>query len=129
MSSNPNFKQLRVAVVGGGLGGLSAAVALRRAGHIGASIFILRCERSLPKEHNSTVEIYERRDFNVEVGASISCAANGTQWLREWEVDIPDMKPVILVHHFSFEIRTVADGGEDETGYARLGDWKDSEPV
>jgi salicylate hydroxylase len=43
------------------------------------------------------VEIYERRDFNVEVGASISCAANGTQWLREWEVDIPDMKPVILV--------------------------------
>lgn len=29
------FKQLRVAVIGGGLGGLSAAVALRRAGHIG----------------------------------------------------------------------------------------------
>ncbi|KAK7471025.1 hypothetical protein VKT23_002440 [Stygiomarasmius scandens] len=77
MSSNPNFKQLRVAVVGGGLGGLSAAVALRRAGHL--------------------VEIYERRDFNVEVGASISCAANGTQWLRYWDVDIPDMKPVILM--------------------------------
>ncbi|KAJ3992256.1 salicylate hydroxylase [Lentinula boryana] len=76
-STNPNFKQLRVAVVGGGLGGLSAAVALRRAGHL--------------------VEIYERRDFNVEVGASISCAANGTQWLREWDVDIPDMKPVILM--------------------------------
>lgn len=44
-----------------------------------------------------SVDIYERRDFNVEVGASISCAANGTQWLREWEVNIPDMKPVILV--------------------------------
>ncbi len=43
------------------------------------------------------VEIYERRDFDVEVGASISCAANGTQFLREWNVDIPDMKPVILV--------------------------------
>ncbi|KAG7445926.1 salicylate hydroxylase [Guyanagaster necrorhizus] len=76
-SLNPNFKQLHIAVVGGGLAGLSAAVALRRAGHL--------------------VNIYERRDFNVEVGASISCAANGTQWLREWDVDIADMKPVVLM--------------------------------
>ncbi|KAJ7265854.1 salicylate hydroxylase [Mycena haematopus] len=76
--SSSNFKQLKVAIVGGGIGGLAAAVALRRAGHL--------------------VDIYERRGFEVEVGASISCAANGTQWLREWEVDIPDMKPVILMN-------------------------------
>ena len=64
------------------------------------------------------VEIFERRSFDVEVGASISCAANGnpctyhrlmfdaehhaffvvqgTQWLREWGVNIPMMRPVIL---------------------------------
>jgi hypothetical protein len=30
-----NFKQLRVVIVDGGLGGLAAAVALRRAGHLG----------------------------------------------------------------------------------------------
>ena len=30
------FKQLKVAVIGGGVGGLAAAVALRRAGHIGS---------------------------------------------------------------------------------------------
>ncbi|KAF9268247.1 salicylate hydroxylase [Marasmius fiardii PR-910] len=77
MDPSSHFKQLRVAVVGGGIGGLAASVALRRAGHI--------------------VNIYERRDFDVEVGASISCAANGTQFLREWGVDIPDMKPVILM--------------------------------
>ncbi|KAF9450857.1 FAD/NAD(P)-binding domain-containing protein [Macrolepiota fuliginosa MF-IS2] len=78
VSEGAEFKSLRVAIIGGGLGGLSAAVSLRRAGH--------------------QVDIYERRDFDVEVGASISCAANGTQWLREWEVDIPDMKPVVLMN-------------------------------
>ncbi|ESK93765.1 salicylate hydroxylase [Moniliophthora roreri MCA 2997] len=75
--TNPNYRKLHVAIIGGGIGGLAAAVALRRAGHL--------------------ISIYERRSFDVEVGASISCAANGTQWLREWGVDIPDMKPVILM--------------------------------
>lgn len=40
--------------------------------------------------------IYERADFAGEVGASISCAANGTRWLEEWGVDISIGKPVIL---------------------------------
>ncbi|TXT11274.1 hypothetical protein VHUM_02025 [Vanrija humicola] len=56
---------------------MATAVALRRAGH--------------------KVSIYERRDFKVEVGASISCAANGGQWLREWGVDIKRGKPVELM--------------------------------
>ena len=59
-------KTLTVAVLGGGLGGLAAAIALRRQGH--------------------NVSIYERNDYASEVGASISCAANGTQWLEEWGV-------------------------------------------
>ncbi|KAL1410679.1 hypothetical protein Q8F55_004698 [Vanrija albida] len=71
------WKQLHVAVVGGGLGGMATAVALRRAGH--------------------KVSIYERRDFKVEVGASISCAANGGKWLREWGVDVKRGKPVELM--------------------------------
>lgn len=40
--------------------------------------------------------IYERADFAGEVGASISCAANGTQWLVDWGVDVPIGRPVIL---------------------------------
>lgn len=32
-----------------------------------------------PSFRSLAVSIYERRDFKLEVGASISCAANGTQ--------------------------------------------------
>jgi len=67
---------LDIAIIGSGLGGLSAAVALRRAGH--------------------NVTIYERYDFGGEVGASLSVASNGSKLLEEWKVDIKAAKPVIL---------------------------------
>lgn len=73
---NPGWKRLNVGVVGGGIGGMSVAIALRRAGH--------------------EVTIYERSDFAGEVGASVSCAANGTRWLHEWGVDISKGDPVVL---------------------------------
>lgn len=72
------FRPLKVAIIGGGIGGMSAAVALRRAGHI--------------------CSVYERRDFDVEVGASLSCAANGNRWLHEWGVDVQAGRPVDLQH-------------------------------
>ncbi|KAJ5788858.1 uncharacterized protein N7518_005869 [Penicillium psychrosexuale] len=72
----PGWRSLNVGVIGGGIGGMSVAVALRRAGH--------------------TVTIYEKSDFAGEVGASVSCAANGTRWLHEWNVDIAKGDPVVL---------------------------------
>lgn len=76
-SSTPaTWCQLDVGVVGGGIGGMSVGIALRRAGH--------------------KVTIYEKHDFAGEVGASVSCAANGTRWLHEWGVDIAKGDPVVL---------------------------------
>jgi len=77
LSSNTDFRALNVAIIGGGIGGLCASIALRRQGH--------------------KATIYERADFAGEVGASISCAANGTQWLHEWDVDIEKGDGVILL--------------------------------
>lgn len=76
MGSTATWKQLDIAVIGGGIGGQASAVSLRRQGH--------------------KVTIYERADFAGEVGASISCAANGTRWLEEWDVDIAMGDPVLL---------------------------------
>ncbi|KAH8817284.1 putative salicylate hydroxylase [Xylogone sp. PMI_703] len=78
MGSNgeTGWRRLNVGVIGGGIGGMSVAIALRRAGH--------------------DVTVYERNDFAGEVGASVSCAANGTRWLHEWNVDVEKGDPVVL---------------------------------
>lgn len=68
-----------------GSGGLAAAVSLRRAGH--------------------AVTIYERYDYAGEVGASISCANNGTKWLFEWGVDVEKAKPVTLRNLIMHDVR------------------------
>lgn len=86
MGSMGSWKRLNVAVVGGGIGGLSVAIALRRSGH--------------------EVTIYEQHDFAGEVGASVSCAANGTKWLNEWGVDIPKGDPVLLKKLISRDWKT-----------------------
>lgn len=96
LSSNP----LSIAILGSGLGGLSAAISLRRAGH--------------------SVTLYERYDFGGEVGASLSVASNGSRFLEEWEIDIPSAKPVILKNLIRHDWKT----GEVEGTYS-LGDYRE----
>jgi salicylate hydroxylase len=103
-STATGWRRLSVGVVGGGIGGLAASIALRRAGH--------------------EVTIYERHDFAGEVGASISCAANGTRWLHEWKVDIAKGDPVVLRKLINRDWKTGEpvsvydlDGYEERWGY------------
>lgn len=76
MPASTGWRSLDIAVVGGGIGGLAAAISLRRAGH--------------------KTTIYEARNFAGEVGASISCAANGSRWLHAWGIDVEKGDPVTL---------------------------------
>jgi salicylate hydroxylase len=87
-SANREWKQLDIAVVGGGIGGLCASISLRRAGH--------------------KVTIYERAHFAGEVGASISCAVNGGRWLHEWGVNIDAGRPVELKKLIAHDWKTGA---------------------
>jgi len=92
---------LKAAIIGCGLGGLSAAIALRRQGH--------------------NVTLYERYDFANEVGASLSCASNGSRFLEAWDVDIKAARPVVLKNLISHEW-----GTGEVTGVYSLGDYKKS---
>ncbi|KAJ4155536.1 hypothetical protein LMH87_000775 [Akanthomyces muscarius] len=97
--STTNPPSYDVAIIGSGLGGLGAAIALRRAGH--------------------AVTVYERYDFGGEVGASLSLASNGSRFLQEWSVDIARARPVVLrslVRH--------AWASGDVTGTYPLGDYR-----
>lgn len=57
--SKADFKKLKVAIIGGGLGGLSAAIALRRAGHLGttSTISLVRNTTELDLQSKSLKDV------------------------------------------------------------------------
>lgn len=73
--TSTSFVPLNVVIIGCGIGGLSAAIAMQRQGH--------------------RVTVYERSHFASEVGASLSVAANGTKFLEQWGVDTVAGRSVI----------------------------------
>ncbi|KAJ5190123.1 FAD/NAD(P)-binding domain-containing protein [Penicillium cinerascens] len=65
---------LQVIVVGAGLAGLGAAIALNRAGH--------------------NIQVLEQSSFRNEVGAAIHVAPNATRILKEWGCNLNGLYPV-----------------------------------
>jgi len=67
---------LKILVIGAGLVGLSAAIALAREGH--------------------DVEIYEKSRFRSEVGAAFHILPTAFKLMRdEWKMDVESMRPVV----------------------------------
>ncbi|KAJ6507718.1 FAD/NAD(P)-binding domain-containing protein [Mycena vitilis] len=79
-------RPLSVAIVGAGVGGLSAAIALRRIGH--------------------DVKIYEASQTNIEIGAGIGTQANALRILKQWGVSRESLRPVDFDGVISFDSQT-----------------------
>jgi 2-polyprenyl-6-methoxyphenol hydroxylase-like FAD-dependent oxidoreductase len=84
---------LDIAVVGAGIAGLAAAIALRRAGH--------------------RVRVYERSAMNNEVGAAINVPPNAARFLVRWGLDPRAERfvragPVQFLDPWTLEVTTAA---------------------
>ncbi|KAF5572670.1 FAD binding domain-containing protein, partial [Fusarium pseudocircinatum] len=89
---------LKVIIVGAGLAGLSAAISLRRGGHI--------------------VHIYEKSSTNLEIGAAINVPPNATKFLTRWGL-VPSSchftKSRRVTYHDPFTMDTTAVHSTDST--------------
>ncbi|UPK89255.1 hypothetical protein LCI18_000190 [Fusarium solani-melongenae] len=81
-ASHSHRGPLRVAIIGAGIGGLSAAIGLRRQGH--------------------QVDLYEKSSFAVELGAGIHLTPNGNGILRRWGIFAEEFGGTLLNRRFEF---------------------------
>ncbi len=99
MGSISPFISLQVIVVGGGICGLSAAIALRRAGH--------------------HVVVFEKHAANADAGAGIVVCANAARVLKQWGLDLgvvgmPKYGAGLIVHGITLEVLDVVYGEESQ---------------
>lgn len=94
---------LDVLIAGGGIGGLSCAIALRRSGH--------------------TVRILERSQFSNEVGAAITIPPNASRVLQSWNLDFAKARMIKFrgMEYMTGEGDTISKLGQtDFSGFGEL---------
>ncbi|KAJ7607018.1 hypothetical protein DFH06DRAFT_217659 [Mycena polygramma] len=79
-------RPLSVAIVGAGIGGLSAAISLRRSGH--------------------HVRVYEVSQTNVEIGVGVGVQANALRILKQWGFSRENLRPVDFDGVINFDSKT-----------------------
>ncbi|KAM5351596.1 hypothetical protein ACJ41O_004319 [Fusarium nematophilum] len=73
---------LKIAIIGAGIGGLSAAIGLRRQGH--------------------HIDLYERSSFATEIGAGVHLAPNANGILRRWGILAEEFGGNFMSHLYEF---------------------------
>ncbi|KAJ7834357.1 FAD/NAD(P)-binding domain-containing protein [Mycena olivaceomarginata] len=97
-SSNNSYQPLNISIVGAGIGGLTAAIALRRNGH--------------------NVQIFETAEIKTETGAAVAVQANSLRVLDHLGVSKENLKGV----PWKGELKRLATGGgEGPPAILRLG--------
>ena len=91
--SRSHTVQLKVIIIGAGIGGLTAAIALRRQGHH----VEVRANRPTPLLiQTDAVQIFETASAPSEVGAAINIVPNADSVLKRLGVDVASHGGVIL---------------------------------
>lgn len=83
---------LKVAIVGAGLGGLTAAIALRRQGHLVQASVILTSLSSTQVNVDECPQVFEASALNKEIGAAIGVPPNAMKVLETYGYDQKNLR-------------------------------------